>query len=104
MTLAVLLTSLIPSQALADAAHPTARMATSCAGAFSVTMAVALLTRSQDYQSWANIWDRLWVADGPGWGTSKERGFDAIFCVVWVTGAFCDWALRRWVGEDPDEV
>ena len=67
-------------------------------------MAITLLTRSQSSYSWANAWDRLWVSDGDGWGTSREKGFDALFCVLWICGALADLGLKRWIGEDPDEV
>ncbi|KAH8111854.1 hypothetical protein DFH11DRAFT_1842299 [Phellopilus nigrolimitatus] len=85
-------------------AHTTARIATSCTGALSMTMAIALLTRSTASYSWANIWDRLWVANGAGWGTARERGFDTLFCALWAGGGIADWGLRRWIGEDPDET
>lgn len=73
-------------------------------GAVSVTMAIAVLTRSPLSSSWANAWDRLWVANGVGWESARERGFDVLFCVLWAVGAASDWALKRWIGQDPDEV
>ncbi|THH04121.1 hypothetical protein EW145_g5756 [Phellinidium pouzarii] len=101
--LAVLIPALAPSPSLSLVSHTTARIATSCIGALSMTMAIALLTRSSASYSWANVWDRLWVSDESGWGTARERGFDALFCVLWAGGASVDWGLRKWVGEDPDE-
>ncbi|KLO17304.1 hypothetical protein SCHPADRAFT_846773 [Schizopora paradoxa] len=83
--------------------HPMTRFATSCIGAFSVTMAIAIFTRSTSSSSWANAWDRLWVANGVGWENARERGFDVLFCVLWAAGAGSDWALKRWIGQDPDE-
>lgn len=84
--------------------HAMTRFTTSCVGAFSVTMAIAILTRSPLSSSWANAWDRLWIANGAGWENARERGLDVLFCALWATGAAADWALNRWVGQDPDEV
>lgn len=103
VTLLVVVPSALPSISESKLAHSTARFASSCLGAFSMTVAIALLTRSTLSYSWANAWDRLWIANGSGWGTSRERGFDALFCVLWASGSLCDWALKRWIGEDPDE-
>lgn len=104
VALTVIVPSVIPSPSLGNVAHLTSRVATSCAGAFSITMSIALLTRSQESYSWANIWDRLWVSDGEGWGSGREKGFDVLFCVLWTCGALVDLGLNRWIGEDPDEV
>ncbi|KAL5482662.1 hypothetical protein ACEPAI_9256 [Sanghuangporus weigelae] len=101
--LTVIIPSMLPSLAQSNLAHWTARISSSCSGAFSTTMGVALLTRSPLSYSWANIWERLWVTNGSGWGSAREKGFDALFCVLWASGAVTDWALRRWIGEDPEE-
>ncbi|KAI5121055.1 hypothetical protein M0805_008572 [Coniferiporia weirii] len=101
MVISVLVPSLIPP--FQNFFHTITRVATSCAGAFFMTMSIALLTRSSAFYSWANAWDRLWVSDESGWGMSGEKGFDALFCALWVCGAVGDWSLYQLIGVDPDE-
>lgn len=62
-------------------------------------------------EGWANAWERLWMANGPVgpggqilWGSSQEQGLSAGYAVFFVLGIAVDWALRRWIGECPDEV
>lgn len=103
----ITLTTLIPSLPFLrfqHLAHIATRLATSAGGAFSLTFAAAILAREKGSPSWANAYDRLWVANGAGWGKSSEHGFAALFCVLWVIGAGCDWALRRYLGDSVDEV
>ena len=104
LTLTLLLPSVFPFQPFTDILHATSRVASSCTGAFSAVQAIALLTHKAKYYSWANAWDRLWVSNDASWQTEAERGFDALFCVFWISGMLVDWALRKWIGEDPDEV
>lgn len=54
--------------------------------------------------AWANVWERLWLHNGDGWGTGKEKGLSAAYCLFLAFGVAADWALRRWLGECPDEV
>ena len=49
-------------------------VASASLGAFGMAETIALFTHND---SWANVWDRLWVHDGEGWGTSKEKGLSA---------------------------
>jgi hypothetical protein len=74
-------------------------------GAFGLVLSIALLSKPP-VSGWANVWERLWVKNGDpnDWGTSKEKGLSAAWAVFWVVGIVVDWALRRWVGECPDEV
>ncbi|KXN83118.1 hypothetical protein AN958_01789 [Leucoagaricus sp. SymC.cos] len=82
--------------------HPTLRFCTSSNGAFGVVLSISLLLNPR-VDGWANVWERLWLHDGDGWGTGKEKGLSAAFCIFLVVGAAADWALRRWLGECPDE-
>lgn len=101
---ALTLVPYMPFLRLRHLVHVVTRLSVSAAGAFSVTFAVAILAREHGSPSWANVYDRLWVANGSGWGKSSERGFAALFCVLWVLGAGSDWALRRKLGDSVDEV
>jgi len=53
---------------------------------------------------WANVWERLWTKDGEGWGVPREQALSAAFFIFFAAGMVADWALKRWVGECPDEV
>lgn len=53
---------------------------------------------------WANVWERLWVSDGAGWGVSKEQGLSAGYCLFLCSGVAVDWLLKRQLGENPDQV
>jgi len=82
--------------------HPILRICTASTGAFGVIVAVSLLTKPQE-QGWANAWERLWMSDGD-WGSGKEQGLSAAWAIFFVSGMATDWALKRWIGECPDEV
>jgi len=77
------------------------RIATSSLGAFGLTVSVALFAHSA---TWGNVWERLWVLDGIGWGNSKEKGLSAAFCFLFALGLISDWFLHTKIGENPDEV
>jgi len=81
--------------------HPTLRITTASSGAFSLVVAIALLTH---VSSWADVWERLWVSNGDAWGTSKETGLSVAYCIFTCLGIGTDWGLKRWLGECPDEV
>ena len=104
LTTLVALIPNLPFLRLQHLAHTTTRLLTSVAGAFSITFAIAILAGEKGSPGWADVYDRLWVANGPGWGKSKEHGFAVLFYVLWVIGAGCDWALRRKLGDSVDEV
>lgn len=69
-----------------------------------MTMAIALLTGSIKYHSWANVWDRLWLFSSSEWNTSTEKGMDALFCFLWLLGTASDWGLKRYFGSNHDET
>ena len=83
--------------------HSAVRFATASTGAFGLVLSIALLAK---IPSWANVWERLWEAEDltGTWGTAKEKGLSAGFCLFLATGTACDWLLRRKFGECPDEV
>jgi hypothetical protein len=83
--------------------HPLLRFCTASAGSFGLVLSIALLLKPPA-ASWANVWDRLWVSNGVGWGSSQEKGLTAAWTFFTCLGIVEDWALRRWLGEDPDEV
>lgn len=82
-------------------ARPALTVAAASVGAFGMIMAIALFSHNP---SWGNVWDRLWVHDGVGWGNSKEKGLSAAFCFLLCAGLLSDWYLHRKIGENPDEV
>ncbi|KAF8639381.1 hypothetical protein AX17_001537 [Amanita inopinata Kibby_2008] len=82
--------------------HPLLRFCSASVGAFGAVMSLSLMLRPPA-TSWANIWERLWIHDGEGWGTSQEKGLSAAWCFFTCLGILCDWALRKWLGEDPDQ-
>jgi hypothetical protein len=81
--------------------HGAIRLSASAAGAFGLVLTIALLSR---IDPWANVWERLWVADGSTWGSTKEKGLSAIWCLFLALGVGTDWQLKRRFGENPDEV
>lgn len=83
--------------------HPILRFCTASTGSFGLVVSIALLLKPPA-KSWANVFERLWVSDGVGWGTSQEKGLTAAWAFFTFVGIVEDWALRRWFGEDPDEV
>ncbi|KAF7767931.1 hypothetical protein Agabi119p4_7174 [Agaricus bisporus var. burnettii] len=82
--------------------HPTLRFCTSSNGAFGIVLSIALLSNPK-IEAWANVWERFWLPNGIDWGTGKEKGLSAAFCILLALGVVVDWALRRWLGECPDE-
>ncbi|PFH47851.1 hypothetical protein AMATHDRAFT_66634 [Amanita thiersii Skay4041] len=82
--------------------HPLFRFCTASVGAFGVMLSISLIIRPPA-TSWANVWERLWIRDGDGWGTGQERGLSAGWCIFTCFGAACDWGLRWWLGDSPDE-
>lgn len=83
--------------------QPTLRFCTSSNGAFGIVLSIALLSNPK-IEAWANVWERFWLPNGIDWGTGKEKGLSAAFCILLALGVVVDWALRRWLGECPDEV
>lgn len=83
--------------------HGFLRFALSAVGAFGVVLSIGLFS---GIESWADVWDRFWVADGPVgvWGSSREKGLSAAYCFFLVAGVSSDWVLRRKFGENPDQV
>jgi hypothetical protein len=77
------------------------RVAASSLGAFGVTETIALYAHNA---AWGNVWERLCMRDGLGWGTSSEKALSAAFCFIFVGGLASDWYLHRHIGENPDEV
>ncbi|TFK48645.1 hypothetical protein OE88DRAFT_1810084 [Heliocybe sulcata] len=80
--------------------HSSLRIACSSTGAFGLVVSIALLT---GVAPWANVWERLWVSDGAGWGVGKEKGLSAGYCLFLTTGVAMDWLLKRQFGENPDQ-
>ncbi|KAF8897480.1 hypothetical protein BD779DRAFT_1667454 [Infundibulicybe gibba] len=80
--------------------HASLRFASASTGAFGLVLTIALMSH---IPAWANVWERLWLADGETWGTPKEKGLSAAFCIFLCMGMMCDWLLRRRFGECPDE-
>ena len=77
------------------------RFADASTGSFGLVLSIAILVRNT---AWGNVWERLWVDDGDGWGTSKEKGLSAAYCLLFCVGVACDWLLHAKLGENPDEV
>lgn len=94
----VILLTCIPR--LSHFLRPASRVATASSGAFNLVISIALLNR---VGPWENVWERLWISDGHGWGTSRESGLSAAYCIFLGIGLGADWALNRWLGECPDE-
>ncbi|KAF8632719.1 hypothetical protein AX15_001716 [Amanita polypyramis BW_CC] len=82
--------------------HPLLRFCTASTGSFSLTMSISLLLKPPA-KPWANVWERLWVEDGIGWGTAQEKGLVAAWVFFTGIGYLEDWALRKWLGENPDQ-
>ena len=77
------------------------RLAASASGTFGLILSIALLAH---VQPWSNVWERLWISDGNGWGTGSERALSAGYWLILITGCLTDWALKRYCGGNPDEV
>jgi hypothetical protein len=110
-TILLLLVSILPISRLTNTLlRPFLRICTASTGAFGLVLSIALLMEPKE-EGWANAWERLWMKDGPEdidgqvvWGLSKEQGLSASYAVFLFSGIIADWALRRWIGECPDEV
>jgi hypothetical protein len=77
------------------------RLAASASGSFGLIVAVALLAH---VQTWSNVWERLWINDGNGWGIGEERALSAGYWLILIAGCSTDWALKKYYGGNPDEV
>jgi hypothetical protein len=77
------------------------RLAASASGTFGTIMSISLLAH---VQPWSNVWERLWIKDGNGWGSGAERALSAGFWLILIAGCLSDWALKRFCGGNPDEV
>ncbi|KAI0306654.1 hypothetical protein B0F90DRAFT_1691928 [Multifurca ochricompacta] len=74
---------------------------TACAtGAFGLTISISLLAH---IQPWSNVWERLFIADGNGWGIGIERVLSAGYWFILIAGCSADWALKKFCGGNPDE-
>ncbi|OSD02412.1 hypothetical protein PYCCODRAFT_1410891 [Trametes coccinea BRFM310] len=92
-----LLMCLLP---LARTQHAFVRVGMASAGSFGTVLSIATLAH---LSSWSDPWGRLWIHDGSDWGTAKEKGLSAAFCLFLLVGAASDWFLKRKLGENPDE-
>lgn len=81
--------------------HAFVRVGMASAGSFGTILSIAILAR---LSSWSDVWGRLWIQDGSGWGTPKEKGLSAAFCLFLLVGVISDWFLKIKLGENPDEV
>lgn len=83
--------------------HAFLRFAMTAAGTFGLVLSISL---AAGIESWADVWERLWVADGPvgEWSNPKEKGMGAAYCFLLVAGLISDCLLRRQFGENPDQV
>ncbi|PPQ88396.1 hypothetical protein CVT25_011275 [Psilocybe cyanescens] len=103
----VLFTAIVPIPRLTtNFLHPLLRLCTASTGSFGIVLSIALLLNPKE-ESWANAWERLYMAngapDGAMWSSSKEQGLSAVYAVFLFSGMAVDWALRRKIGECPDE-
>jgi hypothetical protein len=77
------------------------RLAASASGTFGLILSISLLAQ---IQPWSNVWERLWIKDGNGWGTGAERALSAGYWLILIAGCSADWALKKYCGGNPDEV
>lgn len=77
------------------------RFCTGSLGAYGIVQSAAALAHIPEV---ANASERWWVDDAEEWGSSKEKGLCAGFCLFLIAGMACDWILSRFIGECPDEV
>jgi hypothetical protein len=77
------------------------RLAAAATGAFGLTLSIALFAH---VPSWSNVWERLWIANGNGWGVGTERALSTGYWLILIIGCSTDWALKRYCGANPDEV
>ncbi|KAI0643095.1 hypothetical protein C8Q79DRAFT_981567 [Trametes meyenii] len=85
---------------IARTQHVFVRVGLTSAGSFGTVLSIALLAR---LPAWSDVWDRLWVHNGSGWGTTKEKGLSAAFCLFLLLGIASDWLLKLKLGENPDQ-
>ncbi|KAL0564897.1 hypothetical protein V5O48_017139 [Marasmius crinis-equi] len=86
--------------------HGALRFALASTGSFGLITSIALLSslKGGEADITAGVWwYHLFVKDGLGWGSSKEKGLCAAYCLFLLVGSVTDWALRRKFGECPDE-
>ena len=81
--------------------RPAFSVAAASLGAFGMVVTIALFSHDS---SWSNVWNRLWIQNGSGWGTSAEKGLSVAFCFLLCAGILCNWYLHTKIGENPDEV
>ncbi|KAG6814253.1 hypothetical protein H0H92_015368 [Tricholoma furcatifolium] len=98
--LSLLLIMVVSLRDLLQFLRPSMRVFTASAGAFSLVLSIALLAH---VQAWADVWQRLWLSNGDGWGTSQEKGLTVAFFVFFGAGIVSDFLLHRRFGECPDE-
>ena len=77
------------------------RLAASASGTFGLIMSISLLAH---VPPWSNVWERLWINDGNGWGSGSERALSAGYWLILIAGCSADWALKNYCGGNPDEV
>ncbi|KAI0629899.1 hypothetical protein C8Q77DRAFT_1280569 [Trametes polyzona] len=85
---------------IARTQHVCVRVGMASVGAFGLILSIALLAH---LPAWADVWERLWIQDGSTWGTPKEKGLSAAFCLFLLVGSATDWFLKVKLGENPDE-
>ncbi|KAI0366938.1 hypothetical protein BV20DRAFT_1045924 [Pilatotrama ljubarskyi] len=85
---------------IARTQHVFVRVGMVSAGSFGTTMSIALLAH---LSGWSDVWGRLWIHDGSDWGSAKEKGLSAAFCLFLLVGTASDWFLKVKLGENPDE-
>ncbi|KAI0655484.1 hypothetical protein C8Q70DRAFT_1020299 [Cubamyces menziesii] len=85
---------------IARTQHAFVRVGMASAGSFGTILSIAILAH---LSSWSDVWGRLWIHDGSGWGTPKEKGLSAAFCLFLLVGVVSDWFLKSKLGENPDE-
>ncbi|KAM6497588.1 hypothetical protein JOM56_005536 [Amanita muscaria] len=98
----ILSTYFHPSPKSSSLIHIFLRITTSTTGAFSFLLAVSLLP-NPPLPSWPNAYSRLYISDGSGWGTTQEKGLVAAWFFFAALGFIEDWALKHWLGQNPDE-
>ncbi|KAI0761979.1 hypothetical protein BD413DRAFT_665887 [Trametes elegans] len=85
---------------IARTQHVFVRVGMASVGSFGTVVSIALLAR---LPAWSDVWDRLWIHDGSDWGTAKEKGLSAAFCLFLLVGIASDWFLKLKLGENPDQ-
>jgi len=76
------------------------RLAASASGTFGLVMSISLLAH---VQPWSNVWERLWIKGGNGWGSGAERALCAGYWLILIAGCSADWVLKKFCGGNPDE-